>query len=143
MLLQTHLTTQGENPGACMFHAQMRLSLDGCRKLSNFLSSSNRVRALSLSHNYLGACLHCCSHWVLCSTSLPLASFLLQLLFCAAIDASATFGAGFCSHHGVATCSLSLFTGMSQCQLLACRRPHCLSALTLPSCVVCVQRSTR
>lgn len=45
---------QGENPGACMFHAQMRLSLDGCRKLANFLSSSSRVRALSLSHNYLG-----------------------------------------------------------------------------------------
>jgi hypothetical protein len=37
-----------------MFHAQMRLSLDGCRKLSNFLMSSSRVRALSLSHNFLG-----------------------------------------------------------------------------------------
>jgi hypothetical protein len=37
-----------------MFHAQMRLSLDGCRKLSNFLSTSSRVRALSLSHNFLG-----------------------------------------------------------------------------------------
>mmetsp|Transcript_38183 Transcript_38183/g.85097 ORF Transcript_38183/g.85097 Transcript_38183/m.85097 type:complete len:606 (+) Transcript_38183:167-1984(+) len=45
---------QGDNPGACMFHAQMRLSLDGCRKLSNFLKSSARVRALSLSHNFLG-----------------------------------------------------------------------------------------
>lgn len=44
----------GENPGACMFHAQMRLSFDGCRKLANFLKSSARVRALSLSHNYLG-----------------------------------------------------------------------------------------
>lgn len=47
----------GENPGACMFHAQMRLSPEGCMKLANFLRSSARVRALSLSHNYLGACL--------------------------------------------------------------------------------------
>ncbi|KAL6765313.1 hypothetical protein V8C86DRAFT_2457523 [Haematococcus lacustris] len=45
---------QGANPGACMFHAQMRLSLDGCRKLAAFLANSSRVRALSLSHNYLG-----------------------------------------------------------------------------------------
>eukprot|EP00798_Chlamydomonas_sp_ICE-L_P025708 gene25708-11366_t len=45
---------KGENPGACMFHAQMRLSTEGCRKLSNFLKNSFRVRALSLSHNYLG-----------------------------------------------------------------------------------------
>ncbi|KAJ9507873.1 hypothetical protein QJQ45_021202 [Haematococcus lacustris] len=44
----------GANPGACMFHAQMRLSLDGCRKLAAFLANSSRVRALSLSHNYLG-----------------------------------------------------------------------------------------
>lgn len=44
----------GENPGACMFHAQMRLSPEGCMKLANFLRSSARVRALSLSHNYLG-----------------------------------------------------------------------------------------
>jgi hypothetical protein len=44
----------GENPGACMFHAQMRLSPEGCMKLANFLKSSARVRALSLSHNYLG-----------------------------------------------------------------------------------------
>ncbi|GIL55141.1 hypothetical protein Vafri_10740 [Volvox africanus] len=44
----------GENPGACMFHAQMRLSPEGCLKLANFLRSSARVRALSLSHNYLG-----------------------------------------------------------------------------------------
>ncbi|GFR52479.1 hypothetical protein Agub_g15049 [Astrephomene gubernaculifera] len=44
----------GENPGACMFHAQMRLSPEGCTKLANFLRSSARVRALSLSHNYLG-----------------------------------------------------------------------------------------
>ena len=32
----------------------MRLSFEGCRKLANFLASSTRVRALSLSHNYLG-----------------------------------------------------------------------------------------
>ncbi|MEW5297431.1 MAG: hypothetical protein WDW36_000639 [Sanguina aurantia] len=44
----------GENPGACMFHAQMRLSVEGCVKLANFLKDSHRVRALSLSHNYLG-----------------------------------------------------------------------------------------
>lgn len=44
----------GENPGACMFHAQMRLSVEGCIKLANFLKESHRVRALSLSHNYLG-----------------------------------------------------------------------------------------
>eukprot|EP00955_Chlamydomonas_euryale_P112508 366133-Chlamydomonas_euryale.AAC.3 len=44
----------GENPGACMFHAQMRLSLDGCRKLANFINGSDRVRALSLSHNHIG-----------------------------------------------------------------------------------------
>ena len=37
-----------------MFQAQMRLSLEGCHKLSNFLKGSVRVRALSLSHNYLG-----------------------------------------------------------------------------------------
>jgi hypothetical protein len=45
---------QGDNPGACMFHAQMRLSLDGCRKLSAFVGSSSRVKALSLSHNHIG-----------------------------------------------------------------------------------------
>ena len=44
----------GDNPGACMFHAQMRLSLEGCRKLSNFVGSSTRVKALSLSHNHIG-----------------------------------------------------------------------------------------
>ncbi|GLI67404.1 hypothetical protein VaNZ11_011593 [Volvox africanus] len=44
----------GENPGACMFHAQMRLSPEGCLQLASFLRSSARVRALSLSHNYLG-----------------------------------------------------------------------------------------
>ena len=44
----------GDNPGACMFHAQMRLSLDGCRKLANFVGSSTRVKALSLSHNHIG-----------------------------------------------------------------------------------------
>ncbi len=38
-----------------MFHAQMRLSLEGCRKLAGFLSGTARVRALSLSHNFLGA----------------------------------------------------------------------------------------
>jgi hypothetical protein len=32
----------------------MRLSVEGCNKLANFLRSSARVRALSLSHNYLG-----------------------------------------------------------------------------------------
>ncbi len=37
-----------------MFHAQMRLSPEGCRKLAMFIAQSNRVRALSLSHNYLG-----------------------------------------------------------------------------------------
>ncbi len=46
--------TQSHNPQACMFHAQMRLSLEGCRKLANFLTNSSRVRALSLSHNFLG-----------------------------------------------------------------------------------------
>ncbi len=44
----------GENPGACMFHAQMRLSLEGCKKLAIFIQSSSRVRALSLSHNHIG-----------------------------------------------------------------------------------------
>lgn len=44
----------GDNPGACQFHAQMRLSHEGCRKLANFIKSSNRVRALSLSHNLIG-----------------------------------------------------------------------------------------
>ena len=44
----------GDNPGACMFHAQMRLSLEGCRKLANFVGSSARVKALSLSHNHIG-----------------------------------------------------------------------------------------
>ncbi|KAG1650848.1 hypothetical protein FOA52_003145 [Chlamydomonas sp. UWO 241] len=44
----------GDNPGACMFHAQMRLNAEGCRKLSNFIKSSGRVRALSLSHNHIG-----------------------------------------------------------------------------------------
>ncbi|KAJ9506376.1 hypothetical protein QJQ45_019525 [Haematococcus lacustris] len=45
---------QASNQGPSMFHAQMRLSLDGCRKLAAFLASSARVRALSLSRNYLG-----------------------------------------------------------------------------------------
>ena len=45
---------QGDNPGACMFHAQMRLSLEGCKKLADFVAGSNRVRALSLSHNFIG-----------------------------------------------------------------------------------------
>ena len=43
-----------DNPGACMFQAQMRLSLEGCRKLSNFVGSNERVKALSLSHNRIG-----------------------------------------------------------------------------------------
>lgn len=45
---------QGDNPGACMFHAQMRLSLEGCKKLADFVAGSSRVRALSLSHNFIG-----------------------------------------------------------------------------------------
>lgn len=53
-LALTACLLKGQNPGACMFHAQMRLSLDGCRKLAGFLTSSSRVRALSLSHNFLG-----------------------------------------------------------------------------------------
>lgn len=44
----------GDNPGACMFQAQMRLSLEGCRKLANFVGSNSRVKALSLSHNRIG-----------------------------------------------------------------------------------------
>eukprot|EP00201_Polytomella_parva_P016692 CAMPEP_0175068858 /NCGR_PEP_ID=MMETSP0052_2-20121109/17894_1 /TAXON_ID=51329 ORGANISM="Polytomella parva, Strain SAG 63-3" /NCGR_SAMPLE_ID=MMETSP0052_2 /ASSEMBLY_ACC=CAM_ASM_000194 /LENGTH=756 /DNA_ID=CAMNT_0016335911 /DNA_START=75 /DNA_END=2346 /DNA_ORIENTATION=+ len=44
----------GDHPGACMFQAQMRLSIEGCKMLSSFLKSSARVRALSLSHNLIG-----------------------------------------------------------------------------------------
>ncbi|KAF5834351.1 hypothetical protein DUNSADRAFT_9014 [Dunaliella salina] len=45
---------QGENQGSCTFHAQMRLSQEGCQKLATFLEHSGRIRALSLSANYLG-----------------------------------------------------------------------------------------
>uniref|UniRef100_A0A7S3QSX1 Uncharacterized protein n=1 Tax=Dunaliella tertiolecta TaxID=3047 RepID=A0A7S3QSX1_DUNTE len=53
-LAQLSRFLQGEHHGSCTFHAQMRLTQDGCHKLATFLEHSGRIRALSLSANYLG-----------------------------------------------------------------------------------------
>lgn len=36
------------------FQEKMRLSMEGCQKLSKFLAASDRIRALSLSENFIG-----------------------------------------------------------------------------------------
>ncbi len=44
----------GVSSAASTFQAQMKLSMEGCQKLSKFIETSNRVRSLSLANNLIG-----------------------------------------------------------------------------------------